>query len=141
MIELIEMYRTNKLEIESLKLRKDICNDEIENWGAVSVNDKARLGKKHDFLSRIKQTDNVVDEINVINERLQTLKTRQKKIIDVIDKFEGLEHKILKLRFIEGYKLADIAESLGYSEQYIKNKHSELMKRIEFKTSHKSKVP
>lgn len=139
MIELIEMYRTNELEIESLKLRKDICNDEIENWGAVDVK-SGRLGKKHDFLSRIKQTDNVIDEVNLINERLSTLKDRQKQIIEVIDKFDGLEHKILKMRFIDGYKIAKIAEELGYSEQYIKNKHSELMKRIEFKTSHKSKV-
>lgn len=133
MIELIEMYRTNKLEIESLKLRKDICNDEIENWGAVSVNDKARLGKKHDFLSRIKQTDNVVDELNIINERLQTLESRQKKILDVVDQFDGLEHQILKLRFIKGYKITEIAAKLGYSEQYIRNKQTELMKRIEFK--------
>lgn len=133
MIELIEMYRTNKLEIESLKLRKDICNDEIENWGAVSVNDKARLGKKHDFLSRIQQTDNVIDELNIINERLQTLESRQKKILDVVDQFDGLEHQILKLRFIKGYKITEIAAKLGYSEQYIRNKQTELMKRIEFK--------
>lgn len=139
MIELIEMYRTNELEIESLKLRKDICNDEIKNWGAVDVKG-GYLGKKHDFLSRIKQTDNVIDEVNLINERLSTLKDRQKQIIEVIDKFDGLEHKILKMRFIDGYKIAKIAEELGYSEQYIKNKHSELMKRIEFKMSHKSKV-
>lgn len=139
MIELIEMYRTNELEIESLKLRKDICNDEIKNWGAVDVKG-GYLGKKHDFLSRIKQTDNVIDEVNLINERLSTLKGRQKQIIEVIDKFDGLEHKILKMRFINGYKIAQIADELGYSEQYIKNKHSELMKRIEFKMSHKSKV-
>ncbi|MBA8772111.1 sigma factor-like helix-turn-helix DNA-binding protein [Staphylococcus coagulans] len=139
MIELIEMYRTNKLEIESLKLRKDICNDEIDNWGAVDSN-VGRLGKKHDFLSRIKQTDNVIEELNVINDRLETLQNRQNKIIEVIDKFEGLEHKILRLRFIDGYKIADIAEELGYSEQYIRNKHSELMKRIEFKMSHEYKV-
>lgn len=139
MIELIEMYRKNKLEIKKLELRKDICNDEIVNWGAVNANnDKAKLGKKHDFLTRIKQTDNVIDELNVINERLQTLQSRQKKILDVINKFDGLEHKILKLKFIEGYKIREIANELGYSEQYIKNKHSELMKRI--KMSHKSKV-
>ncbi|WP_241521961.1 hypothetical protein [Staphylococcus delphini] len=80
MIELIQMYRKNKLEIESLKLRKDICNDEIENWGAVNANnDTAKLGKKHDFLTRIQQTDNVIDELNIINERIQTLESRQKR--------------------------------------------------------------
>ncbi|EKH2150996.1 sigma-70 family RNA polymerase sigma factor [Staphylococcus pseudintermedius] len=134
MIELIEMYRKNELEIKSLKLRMEICIDEIENWGAYNANnDKAKLGKKHDFLTRIKQTDNVIDEFNVIIERLQTLKSRQKKIREVIDDFDGLEHKILKLKFIDGYKIAEIANQLGYSEQYIRNKHSELMKRIEFK--------
>ncbi|MCU5745890.1 sigma-70 family RNA polymerase sigma factor [Staphylococcus sp. SQ8-PEA] len=139
MIELINMYRKNKLEIKSLKLRKDICYDEIDNWGAVDISG-GRMGKKHDFLTRIKQTDNVIDELNVINDRLETLQNRQKKIIEVIDKFEGLEHKILRLRFIDGYKIADIAEELGYSEQYIRNKHCELMKRIEFKMSHEYKV-
>ncbi|MDK3755080.1 sigma factor-like helix-turn-helix DNA-binding protein [Staphylococcus pseudintermedius] len=134
MIELIQMYRKNKLEIESLKLRKDICNDEIFNWGAVNANnDKAKLGKKHDFLTRIQQTDNVIDELNIINERIQTLESRQKKILDVVDQFDGLEHQILKLRFIKGYKITEIAAKLGYSEQYIRNKQTELMKRIEFK--------
>lgn len=134
MIELIEMYRKNELEIKSLKLRMEICIDEIENWGAYNANnDKAKLGKKHDFLTRIQQTDNVIDELNIINERLQTLESRQKKILDVVDQFDGLEHQILKLRFIKGYKITEIAAKLGYSEQYIRNKQTELMKRIEFK--------
>ncbi|MZP14415.1 sigma-70 family RNA polymerase sigma factor, partial [Staphylococcus pseudintermedius] len=64
---------------------------------------------------------------------LQTLESRQKKILDVVDQFDGLEHQILKLRFIKGYKITEIAAKLGYSEQYIRNKQTELMKRIEFK--------
>ncbi|AMY05241.1 sigma-70 family RNA polymerase sigma factor [Staphylococcus condimenti] len=133
MIELINLYRQNKLELESLELQKDICIDEMENWGAVTPTDyKARLGKKHDFFTRIRQTDDLIKEVNAINKRIEEIEYRQKRILNVINKFSGLEHKILKYKYIDGYTLQSVAEKTGYSEQYIRNKHAELKKRIEF---------
>lgn len=133
MIELIEMYRQNKLELESLNLQKDICKDEIDNWGAVTETDyKARLGKKFDLHTRVKQTDDLIDELNKINKRIKEVEYRQERIKEVIDKFEGLEFTILKMKYINGYTLQTIATETGYSEQYIRNKHAEIKKRIEF---------
>lgn len=133
MIELINLYRTNVKELETLKLRKDICNDEINNWGAVNASDKyAYLGKKHDLGTRIKQTDKIIDEINFINKRIETLESRQDKIISLINKFTGLEYQILKHKYIEGLTLQQVAATLGYSEQYIRNKHSEIVRIINF---------
>lgn len=133
MIELIALYKTNEKEIESLKLKKDICKDEIDNWGAVNANDNyAFLGKKQNLNTRIKQTDKIIEEVNMINYRINTLEERQNQIINLINKFDGLEYDILKHKYIEGFTLQQIALKLGYSEQYIRNKHAEIVKRIKF---------
>lgn len=50
----------------------------------------------------------------------------------MVDKFQGLEQEILKLKYIEGLTLESIAKEKGYGYQYIKNKHAEIMRRIKF---------
>lgn len=50
----------------------------------------------------------------------------------LIDTFEGLDNKILKLRYIENMKLEDIAEELNYSVSHIRKKHAELVRTVKF---------
>ncbi|MGG1330131.1 hypothetical protein ABE222_26115 [Bacillus tropicus] len=50
----------------------------------------------------------------------------------LIYKFKGLENKILRMKYMEGMTLSHIASELNYSADYIKRKHAEIMKRIQF---------
>lgn len=54
------------------------------------------------------------------------------KLIDLVDKFRGLDNKILKLKYIDGMTLETIAEELNYSASYIYKKHAEMMKTLKF---------
>ncbi|MEW4154535.1 DUF1492 domain-containing protein [Bacillus thuringiensis] len=50
----------------------------------------------------------------------------------IIGKFKGLDHQILKMKYIDGMTLEQIAYDLDYSPYYIKRKHAEIRKVIQF---------
>jgi len=114
--------------LETLYLKKEICSEEFDSWYQTN----GRLGKKHDFASRVVQMDRIGEEIETLNNRIEVLENRKKKVISVIDRFQGLEQRILKMKYINNMTLKEIAVELGYADQYIRNKHAELMKRIKF---------
>ena len=50
----------------------------------------------------------------------------------IIGKFKGLDHQILKMKYVDGMTLEQIAYDLDYSPYYIKRKHAEIRKVIKF---------
>lgn len=131
MFEWLKLYRELDIEQQALEIKKDICVEEIDRWQ--TINDThVDLGKKHDFLSRVRQIDRIREDLNELNDRLQKIEDKKNRVIKLIDKFDGVENKILKKKYIIGMTLKEIAYDLGYSEQYIRRKHAECIKRIEF---------
>ncbi|OJG68636.1 hypothetical protein RV09_GL000035 [Enterococcus moraviensis] len=80
-------------------------------------------------LHKQKQLKGVIKELD---QRVEKLEKERKEIIQLIDKFNGLNQRILKLKYVEGLTLESIAEETGYSYSYIKSKHAELMRIINF---------
>ncbi|OJG93031.1 hypothetical protein RV15_GL002165 [Enterococcus silesiacus] len=76
-----------------------------------------------------KQLKGVIEELD---QRVEKLEKEREEIIQLIDKFNGLNQRILKLKYVEGLTLESIADELGYSYSYIKNKHAEIMRMIRF---------
>lgn len=54
------------------------------------------------------------------------------KLEKLISKFRGLENQILKLKYLDGMTLEEIAEAVNYSSSHIKKKHAELVRLIKF---------
>lgn len=50
----------------------------------------------------------------------------------LINKFTGLDHQILKMKYIDGMTLEQIAFELHYSTGYIRRKHAEIRKIFKF---------
>lgn len=50
----------------------------------------------------------------------------------LINKFTGLDHQILKMKYIDGMTLEQIAFELHYSTGYIRRKHAEIRKIVKF---------
>ncbi|MET3196056.1 DNA-directed RNA polymerase specialized sigma subunit [Bacillus sp. OAE603] len=70
------------------------------------------------------------------NERIKAKlleKTEQKiQLVRLVSTFKGLDHKVLKLKYIDGLSLEKTAEKLNYSSSHIKKKHAELVRTIKF---------
>ncbi|WP_244945726.1 hypothetical protein [Marinilactibacillus psychrotolerans] len=70
--------------------------------------------------------------IEELEEQLTEQEQLKESLVLVVDTFKGIEHKILKLKYIEGKSLESISEELSYSPGYIRQKHAELRRRLEF---------
>ena len=92
-------------------------------------------------LAKIKLTpDSHGAKVEEIIVRIENELRHKRNDLDDIKKlvrtFEGLEHKILVGKYIEHRTLEEVAEELGYSTQYIYNKHAQIRRMIAFAESY-----
>lgn len=104
---------------------------ELARWSNYSDAD-GDLAKHQTFLTSLERQVRLKEVIKDLNKRIEKLKKEREEIVKMVDKFQGLEQEILKLKYIEGLTLESIAKEKGYGYQYIKNKHAEIMRRIKF---------
>lgn len=119
------------IELEELQISITLNLNELERWENYSFKD-GDLAKQQTFLTALQKQARLKEVISSLVSRQEQLEQQRKEIVDTIEKFKGLEQRILKMKYVEGMKLEAIAESTGYSYQYIKNKHAELMRIIRF---------
>ena len=70
-----------------------------------------------------------IEELKI---ELEHKQKEKEEIMKLIDRFKGVEHQILRLKHIDGKTLEEVADELNYSYSYIKHKHAEVMRRIDF---------
>lgn len=121
-----------KSEIEDIKIAIQINSKELARWSNYSDGDDGNLAKQQTFLTAIRKQDELKEVIFKLNQRLKEKEMQKKEILDLVDKFNGLDQKILKYKYENDMTLEAIAVKLGYSYQYIKSKHAEIMKIISF---------
>lgn len=72
------------------------------------------------------------EEIIDLNQRIERLEKERDEIVQMVDKFKGLDQQILKLKYIDDLTLEAIADETGYTYQYIRSRHAEIMRIIRF---------
>src|SRR5699024_2375991 len=72
------------------------------------------------FEAALKQMQKIESHIYLHQNTIERLEKFKKEIEDNIMELEDLDKKVVYMRDIEGKKLVDIAEELGYTHQYIK---------------------
>lgn len=118
-------------EIFEIRLSLDLNENELYRWQNYS-NEDGDLAKHQTFLTALQKQARLKEVIESLATREEQLKKQRQDIIDTIEKFQGLDQRILKMKYVDGMKLESIAEETGYTYQYIKNKHAELMRIIRF---------
>ncbi|MEJ8829070.1 sigma-70 family RNA polymerase sigma factor [Enterococcus gallinarum] len=118
-------------ELFEIRLSLDLNEKELNRWQNYS-NEDGDLAKHQTFLTALQKQARLKEVIESLATRDEQLKKQRQDIIDTIEKFQGLDQRILKMKYIDGMKLEAIAEETGYTYQYIKNKHAELMRIIRF---------
>ena len=118
-------------ELFEITLSLDLNEKELNRWQNYS-NEDGDLAKHQTFLTALQKQARLKEVIESLATREEQLKKQRQDIIDTIEKFKGLDQRILKMKYVDGMKLESIAEETGYTYQYIKNKHAELMRIIRF---------
>ncbi|PEJ76247.1 hypothetical protein, partial [Bacillus wiedmannii] len=74
----------------------------------------------------------VEERIEAIEYELAHKMNDMYKLKKLISKFKGLDNKILKMKYMDGMTLEQIAEEISYSSSHIKKKHAEIVRLIKF---------
>lgn len=119
-------------EIEDIKIAIQINSKELKRWSNYSDGNDGNLARQQTFLTALRKQNELKEVIFELNHRLKEKEKHKQEILDLVSKFKGLDQKILKLKYEDDMTLEAIADELGYSYQYIKNKHAEIMRIISF---------
>ena len=83
----------------------------------------------------VKGTDDSIvlrleDKIKQSTVSLEEKEQAMESLVMIIDRFKGLDNQILKMKYIEGLTLKEIAEKLIYNYQHIVTLHTSIIKAI-----------
>ncbi|HDR8159547.1 TPA: sigma-70 family RNA polymerase sigma factor [Bacillus cereus] len=124
MYDWLKDYRKLEEDIEYLEFNLEKTKLELKRWVSGDLRD-VRLTAHSDGAK-------VEKNIQKIKNELDFKKERKDQLVSLISKFEGLENQILKMKYIDGMTLEEIAEKINYSTSHIKKKHAELIRLIKF---------
>lgn len=114
--ERVEAY---KAEINALKkLAKAYGPGDVKgiDYTQPRIQSTSQIGFE-EFLLRFNKLEN---HILLHEETIKEMVKSKLKIEEHLTSLEGLDHKVVYMRDIEGKKLVDIAKELGYSYDYIR---------------------
>ena len=113
-------YRELEYEIAALELNLERTKRELKRWVHGDLRDVKLTAESHgakveEIISRIEW--DLAHKMNDLHD-----------IKKLVYTFEGLEHKLLVKKYIEGKTLEQAANEMNYSYNYIKQRHAELMR-------------
>lgn len=92
---------------------------------------KVRLEKNSRSSSLEENIQRIVQEIEIMEEQ-------RRELLAIVSSFKGLDNDIVRMKYVEGCSLEIIAEEVGYSASYIRQRHAEIRKTIQFLDEYES---
>lgn len=86
----------------------------------------------HLHLAKKSKGSHVMDSVPAMRRRVAECKAQQAEALELIDTFKDYTQKMLKMKYIDGMTLEEIAEKLGYSAETIRQKHAEARRMLDF---------
>lgn len=124
MYEWLRDYQKLEEDITYLEFNLEQTERELKRW---IEGDLFNVRLEQDSLGA-----KVEDNIERIKKELEFKRGQRDKLVKLVSTFKGLENKILKLKYVDGMTLEEIAEELSYSSGHIRRKHAELVRTIKF---------
>ena len=125
MYEWLKDYRKLEEEITYLEFNLERTKRELNRWE--NVYDLGKYKLQPESLGA-----NVEEKIEAIEYALAHKLNDLEELKKLISTFNGLEYKILYRKHVEGKTLEVIANELNYSTNYIKMKHANIMRMMQY---------
>lgn len=90
------------------------------------------LFQQNNIETSLENQKRLKDDIKRLEGMLEEKQKLIEEIVQRIESFEGLENKILKMKYVDGITLDIIAYQLGYSSSYIYKKHAEIIRMMKY---------
>ena len=124
MFNWLKEYQRLEEEIAYLEYNLDKTKAELKRWIHGDLQDVR--------LTAGSEGAKVEERIEAIEYELAHKMNAMQDVLKLINRFKGLENKMLKMKYVDGITLEEIAENMNYSSSYIYKKHAEIIKRIKF---------
>lgn len=76
------------------------------------------------------------EKIRFVESEILQIEKQMEEAEEIISSFESVDAQIIKMKYIDGITLEDIAEEIGYSYSYLRKKHTEIRKTLKFLDSY-----
>ncbi|ENJ6137337.1 hypothetical protein C3496_24500 [Bacillus anthracis] len=124
MFEWLKDYKKLEEEIAYLEYNLDKSKAELKRWTSGDLQN-VRLTAESEGAK-------VEERIEAIEYELAHKMNEEYDLKLLMNKFAGLDHQILKMKYVDGMTLEQIAFELHYSTGYIRRKHAEIRKIVKF---------
>ncbi|MED2282042.1 hypothetical protein P4W12_26635 [Bacillus thuringiensis] len=124
MFDWLKDYQKLEERIAYLDYNLDKAKAELKRWVSGDLRE-VRLTAESEGAK-------VEERIEAIEYELANEMNAMYDLMELINKFKGLDNQILVKKYIYGMTLEQIACDLNYSPNYIKRKHAEVRKIIKF---------
>ncbi|OEH52957.1 hypothetical protein AQ616_18810 [Oceanobacillus sp. E9] len=127
-MQIMTTYLDMCTEIELIKDQIQIVKREINYWFGIDLDTNEGVplsGKgadKFGVMASLHQAEKKIESFQLLTKRLTQLEREKGKMDELMDKFEGLDYKIAYKRIVESKTHQEVADELGYSHQYIKER-------------------
>ncbi|MBJ8044203.1 DUF1492 domain-containing protein [Bacillus cereus group sp. N17] len=124
MFDWLKDYQKLEERIAYLDYNLDKTKAELKRWVSGNLRE-VRLTAESEGAK-------VEERIEAIEYELANEMNDMYKLKNLISKFRGLDNRILKMKYVDGMTLEEIAEDMNYSSSYIYKKHAEIIRRLKF---------
>ncbi|HDX9508896.1 TPA: hypothetical protein ROY06_002140 [Bacillus cereus] len=124
MFDWLKDYQKLEEDISLLEYNLDRTKAELKRWISGDLQD-VRLTAESEGAK-------VEKRLEVIELNLAYKMNEMHNLLKLISEFKGLENKVVKMKYVDGMTLEEIAEDMNYSSSYIYKKHAEIVRRIKF---------
>ena len=83
-------------------------------------------------LEKNSRSSSLEESIEKIEQEIKRLEEQKEELLSIVRSFKGLDNDIVRLKYIDGYSLEEVAEETDYSASYIRQRYAAIRKTIQF---------
>ena len=83
-------------------------------------------------LEKNSRSSSLEENIEEMEGEIVILEQQKEEMVAIVASFKGLDNDIVRMKYVEGCSLEIISEEVGYSASYIRQRHAEIRKTLQF---------
>lgn len=129
--EYLNRYKNAVRKYNSLHEQEEQLREEMGGPRAIEYTDTPKAHKKTDLSDQMVRIERILNKIENQKKEMQEIRLEiEEKIVDIED---GMQSRVLYLRYIRFMKWEDICVEIGYSWRQVHRAHSQALKNLNIK--------